>query len=220
MSIDPRITTVVDRIADAWNYPMTPGMRLEYEEALNGLDVRALNKTVDEMRDVFDTRPSISKIKVVYDRYRPQTVKFAKQKPVSPIERAMEMARRHSNRIMACPAIDEIPTMAGKAMFRRHLSAVAFIECQGATGGMGAGIAYSAVDACGYGTWGDDSQSRRMVRDWFEAGRQRGEPDGSFSAAALAYCKTIPEYTNANKVREAMAHGKTGVKKLSEDAVA
>lgn len=217
MAIDPMIIDVVERINDVWPYKMTEGEKVEYQDGLNGLDARALNKTIDEMRDDLDTRPSISKIKVAYDKHRPQSRRLAAEKPVSPLDRAQAMLRQNLNRVLSCPAIDQIPTLAGKAKFRQHLKAVAFVQCQGAVGGMAAGIGYCAIDACGYGTWGDDSQCLRMVRDWFDAGRQNLGPNGAYSAAALAYCKTVPEFPNADKVREALATGRTGVKKIKSD---
>ena len=64
MTINPQIVDIVDRINDAWPYKMSDGEKVEYQDGLNGLDPKALNKTIDEMRDVFDSRPSINKIKV------------------------------------------------------------------------------------------------------------------------------------------------------------
>lgn len=203
MTINPKIIEIVDRINAAWPYNMTPAAIIEYQDGLNGLHPGALDKTIDDLKDVMNDRPSINKIKLAYDKHRPVTKKLNVQKPVSPIETAQAMVRQYTNRVMSCPAIDQIPTLAGKAKFRLHLSAVAFIQCQGATGGMAAGIAYSAIDACGYGTWGDDAQCRRMVRDWFDRGRQSGGPDGAYSAACLAYCKTVPEFQNVDGVRDA-----------------
>jgi len=217
VTINPQIIEIVDRINDAWPFKMTDGAKVEYQDRLNGLDPKALNATIDEMVDVLSERPSINKIKVAYDKHRPMTKKLAAEKPVSPLDRAQVMLQQNLNRLMTCPAINQIPTLAGKSKFKLHLKAVAFIQCQGAVGGMAAGIAYSAIDACGYETWGDDAQCRRMVRDWFETGQQHGGPNGAYNAACLAYCKTLPEFENVNEVRDAMARGKTGVKQMPKD---
>ncbi|WP_417790683.1 hypothetical protein [Terasakiella pusilla] len=216
MTVDPQITAVVDRISDVF-YKMTPGEKIEYQDRLNGLDPKALNKAVDELADSMDRRPSIHQVKLAYDKHRPETIRLSKEKPASPIDKAQALVRQYGERIRSCPAINDIPTMAGKAMFRQHLMAVAFIQCQGATGGMGAGIAYSAIDACGYGTWGDDKQCIRMVRDWFDRGKQQRRPDGSYSAACLSYAKTVPEFENVNSVRDAVAKVKKGVKRMPHD---
>ncbi|MDG4721605.1 hypothetical protein [Thalassospira aquimaris] len=217
MPTDPEIVTAVERINAAWRFPLSNIAKVEYEDRLNGLDPKILNKAIDGLVDECPDRPSVNQIKIAYDKHRPQTKRLAAAKPVSPLDHAQAMLRRNLDRVMGSPAIDQIPTLAGKAKFRLHLKAVAFIQCQGATEGMRSGIGYSAIDACGYGSWGDDSQCQRMVRDWFDAGRQHGGPNGAYSAAALAYCKTIPEFQNVNKVREAMAQGNTGVKKLAGD---
>lgn len=214
MATDQKIIAAVQRIDDGWNYPMTTGKKVEYEDKLDGLDPKILNAAIDALLETERDRPSIFDVKLAYDKLRPSSMKAGRDKAVTPVDRARAMVNQFRERILSCQALDTIQTLAGKAKFRDHLLAVAFVQAQGACGGMMAGISYDGI-AFGYGSWSEDRDITRAVRDQFERGKQHQSPDGSYSAAALRWCRDLPEFENVTKVQEALSG--VNIKRMSKD---
>lgn len=204
MSIDPRITTVVDRIADAWNYPMTPGMRLEYEEALNGLNASALDKAVTDLRDLVDQRPSISKIKLVYEKHRPSQ----RSEPVRR-EHPYDMARALVNRersgiITSSKALfDQIPTDAGKAALRAYLYAAAWVMAQGVVSSQTSQHFHMTSDliATGYMTWTAPGEDLREARNLFRRGASLGRIEIEVPGRAMDWFRNMRDGVASKSIK-------------------
>ncbi|MFV1850137.1 MAG: hypothetical protein ACMZ66_05455 [Thalassospira sp.] len=188
MSTDPEIITAVERINAAWRYPLSNIAKVEYEDRLNGLDPKILNKAIDGLVDECPDRPSVNQIKIAYDKHRPAQ-KTETVKPKHFYDRARDMANGERGRIIAnCkPLFEQIKTRAGQAMLREYLQAAAWVMAQGVLSAKMSRPPRMAFDraATGYMVWTAPNEDLHEARDLYRRGQSLGRIEIEVPARAM-----------------------------------
>ncbi|WP_417733104.1 hypothetical protein [Rosistilla oblonga] len=205
MSVDPQIISIVDRINGAWPYKLSSSAIVDYQDRLNGLDTKALNKTIDELLDILDERPTINKIKLAYDKHRPASKNQQPVLPSHPYDMARELVTRERPRVLAASKalFDQIPTDAGKAALRAYLYAAAWVMAQGVVSGQTSrsfGMTSDRI-ATGYLVWTAQGEDLREARNLFNRGRQLGRIEIEVPGRAMVWFKSQKDGVSAKSVK-------------------
>lgn len=195
MPVDPRIVTVVKRINNGWpQFPLTNEQMIEFENRLDGLDPRILDKAVTALIDTETERKkvTVSRIKLEYSKLAP--VKTSETvRPKHFYDQARDLANRERGRVIAnCkPLFDQIKTRSGQTMLREYLQAAAWVMAQGVLSTQLSDPPRMAFDriATGYMLWTDAENDLHEARALYRRGQRLGRIEIEVPARAMDHFK-------------------------------